>query len=1133
MKLYRFFIYVTLVTNYLSAQTIQLNQTDIKTYHTILKENFHDFDIVSIPANHGLEKDLKHYTIEENYTSVLLFIEKTKITDPKYDDKGIMTYRGYVEETDQSVALTTYESSIYGYIEQEGYTVYVEPLSYYVKGVTQDLHLVYKDLDVKPKAGRQCAALEHSEKQQRMNKAAKSAGNCWQVDLAIASDYLMLQRYGSVGAVEAHNIGVMNNVMGNWDNEFADEIQFIIVEQFVSNCSSCDPWTSNTDANVLLDDFRLWGNSGGFNTSFDIGQLWTARDLDGPTIGLAWVGAVCTSFKYHLLEDFSSDAQLLRVLTSHEIGHNFDAYHDAQGSPHIMAPAVQYTSSWSSATVSSIDSYIGNGLPCTSSCTSIPPAPTANFSSSNSTGCVTHQVQFTDQSTNNPTSWNWTFQGGTPSSSNLQNPVVNYSSAGSFDVTLTVSNLGGTNTITKQAYVTIEQPPTADFSHNLIASYVQFNNLSSSNATSFLWSFGDGNSSSQQSPIHQYQNQGIYVVSLTALNNCGLQVHTDTISTYTSPSADFTASDSSICVGDTINFYNNSSNNTTSLSWIFQNGFPAATGLTNPSVIYNSAGNYDVTLIAQNPAGVDTIKKSLFVQVKAQPTVNYSFLMDTTSVQFLNGSSHYDSLLWSFGDSTTSSEDTVIHIYDTCGTFSASLELYAECGHVLDSFDVIIIEKPEIKLDSIQHVLCHSDSNGYIRISVEGCGEPYQFFWSNGASTKEISQLTAGSYAVTVINSIGDSALSNFSVTEPSLLNASVDSLEHIHCNNSIGYVEIQVSGGAGSYQFSWDNGTSSNPNQLYEGTHSVTITDQNGCQNTLNASIDSIIDPTLNLTAQNVSCYGLQDGSVSSLVTNGQAPFAYSWSNGSTNTSQSGLGAQQLSVVLTDQNNCTDSASITISEPDSLTLQMNPSAIHCNNILGSIQTLVTGGTVSYSYVWSNGDTSNVLNAHKGSYSLTVTDANLCSIVGTSIIDSIIDPKLTLTTQDVTCYGLSNGSVNSVVTNGKAPFGYVWSNGSTNTNQSGLSAQQLYVIITDQNNCTDSASVVISEPDSLALQMITSPVDCNNNLGSISTVISGGTASFSYNWSTGDTSNFLNAYEGSYSLTVTDANLCSNTGIAS
>jgi len=164
------------------------------------------------------------------------------------------------------------------------------------------------------------------------------------------------------------------------------------------------------------------------------------------------------------------------------------------------------------------------------SCTSPPVPPTADFSGNPQEVYAGQAVQFTDNSAGAPSSWAWTFEGGNPSSSTLQNPSVSYSTPGTYDVTLQVTNPYGSNTLTKQDYITCipaSLPPTADFSANLTAIFpgesVQFTDLSQGNPTSWLWLFPGGNPSSSvlQNPLVQYQTVGEYDVVLIVWNQAG------------------------------------------------------------------------------------------------------------------------------------------------------------------------------------------------------------------------------------------------------------------------------------------------------------------------------------------------------------------------------------------------------------------------------------------------------------------------------------------------------------------------------------------------------------------------------------------------------------------------------------
>ncbi|MEY3050241.1 MAG: hypothetical protein RLY31_26, partial [Bacteroidota bacterium] len=274
-----------------------------------------------------------------------------------------IAYRGdLVGVADGTASLTLTQDFLYGYIREGGEHYFLEPLCYFVPGAPTDHLVVYRASDVKPHAGKTCGLDElqahtpdRKESTEEGQPANKMTG-CKEIELAIASDVSMFNKYGSVAAVENHNIAVMNNVQNNYDDEFNDELDFEIVEQFVVVPPATDPWTSSTNAATVLSSFTSWGPSG-FSEVHDLGQMWTNRDFQGGTIGIAWLSAVCTANRYHCLQDFSTNANLLRVMTTHEIGHNFSATHDPAGSGTIMAPSVNNTNAWSTQSQNEINGY--------------------------------------------------------------------------------------------------------------------------------------------------------------------------------------------------------------------------------------------------------------------------------------------------------------------------------------------------------------------------------------------------------------------------------------------------------------------------------------------------------------------------------------------------------------------------------------------------------------------------------------------------------------------------------------------------------------------------------------------------------------------------------------------------------
>ena len=283
-----------------------------------------------------------------------------------YEQPSILTFKGQIQKkTSSLVTLTVSEDYIYGMIEEDGQTFYFEPASFFDPSIAKSDVVYYNSSAVKTtigtcaaedtrKYGESLAKEEFSDEEMRMMCSVKV------IELAIATDYSMFVKYGSRSALKTRNIGVMNNVAANFDDEFQNAIVFKIRKHFTSQCSACDPWTNSLSASALLSSFRSWGNAGGFNKTFDLGQLWTNRNFSGSTVGIAYLSAVCGNSRYHALQDFTSNACTQRVLVAHEIGHNMGSNHTNGG---IMNASVICTNSWNSASVTSINNRV-NSVTC-------------------------------------------------------------------------------------------------------------------------------------------------------------------------------------------------------------------------------------------------------------------------------------------------------------------------------------------------------------------------------------------------------------------------------------------------------------------------------------------------------------------------------------------------------------------------------------------------------------------------------------------------------------------------------------------------------------------------------------------------------------------------------------------------
>jgi len=278
------------------------------------------------------------------------------------------------------------------------------------------------------------------------------------------------------------------------------------------------------------------------------------------------------------------------------------------------------------------------------------------------------------------------------------------------------------------------------------------------------------------------------------------------------------------------------------------------------------------------------------------------------------------------------------------------------------------------------------------------------------------------------------------------------------------------------------------------------------------------------------VSCYGGNDGSIDldTSSTNGGIT-AIQWSHGPTTLDVSGLSAGTYTVQVTDADG-TVLQNFTIDQPGELTLSAVAVDVSCNGGNdGAADVMVSGGTPPYSYLWSNGATIKNPNALiAGSYNLTVTDANGCNASAAVTVDEPSVLTAGAVVSDVSCHGANDGSVTLSVNGGIPPYSYLWNNGSTDKDATGLSAGSFSVTITDSKGCTTDVSAIVNEPLVLSASATSVNVSCNGGSnGSVSLSVNGGTPPYSYLWNNGSTNKDLTSLvAGNYSVTISDSKGC-------
>ncbi|HTB30835.1 MAG TPA: T9SS type A sorting domain-containing protein, partial [Bacteroidia bacterium] len=448
------------------------------------------------------------------------------------------------------------------------------------------------------------------------------------------------------------------------------------------------------------------------------------------------------------------------------------------------------------------------------------------------------------------------------------------------------------------------------------------------------------------------------------------------------------------------------------------------------------------------------------------------------------------------------------------------------------------------------NVGCFGGNSGGATTSISGGTSPFTYLWSDSKTTGTISNLSANTFSVTVNDAGGCSATSSVTITQPTQFQyISAGIMSHVSCNGANnGKVTVTPVGGSLPYTYAWVNAAhtivstlQSTPSTLSAGTYTVTVKDNCGVSFTasvvvtqpagLHSGISSVTD---------VGCNGGNGGKATATATGGTYPYSYSWSNGNTLVTASGLSAGTYTVTVTDKNGCsaTNAAPVaTITQPNVLAESLqNITYPTCNGQKGSATVSVTGGTSPYIYTWTSGlsTTATCTKLTAGSYTVSVKDKNSCTVslvVTMTQPAAIRDTIVSSSKVNVLCNGSSTGSATVGVKYGASPYTYAWSpNVSSSATANGLSAGIYSITVTDHSGCSSSvAKVTITQPGDLRDSI--KPWTCSDNMVTATVGVKGGVSPYSYAWSPGGgtKATMSSLVPGTYTVTVTDKNHCSNT----
>ncbi|GAB4287537.1 MAG: hypothetical protein Kow0068_13300 [Marinilabiliales bacterium] len=576
-----------------------------------------------------------------------------------------------------------------------------------------------------------------------------------------------------------------------------------------------------------------------------------------------------------------------------------------------------------------------------------------------------------------------------------------------------------------------------------------------------------------------------YTVEYTTNGACPAS-STQNVTVYSNPTITISGS-TSFCTGGSTLL--DAGTGYSSYSW--------STGATTHDITVSSAGNYSVTVTDANGCtGTDQV--TVISAANLTPTITGILSICSGASTTLDAGPGYASYLWS--TSATSQQITI----SSAGTYSVTVADASGCTGT----DQVTVTANSNPTPTITGSLSFCTGNS----TILDAGSGYvSYSWSPSGSTQTISVNTAGTYSVTVTDDNGCTGIDQVDVTVAANLTPTITGVLAI-CNGA----STTLDAGAGYSSYNWSTGsTTQTINVSSAGTYSVTVSDAGGCTGTDQVNVTANSNPTPSISGALSFCTGN-----STTLDAGAGYIGYLWSTGATSQTLNVTSAGTYSVTVTDSNGCTGTDQVDVTVAANLTPTISGILNFCT---GSSTTLDAGSGYA-SYLWSTSEITQTIQVSSGgTYSVTVADASGCTGTDQVTVTENSNPTPVISGSLTICPGSS-----TTLDAGSGYSGYLWNDASTSQTINVNTAGTYSVTVTDNNGCSGSSQVNVTESPAMTLVLTPTDLNCNGDLsGSITSSCTGGSAPFTYNWSNGSTNQDLNNIAaGTYTLTVTDGNGC-------
>jgi gliding motility-associated-like protein len=561
----------------------------------------------------------------------------------------------------------------------------------------------------------------------------------------------------------------------------------------------------------------------------------------------------------------------------------------------------------------------------------------------------------------------------------------------------------------------------------------------------------------------------------------------------------------------------------------YLNGFVAFTGATAASVGF----------VAQYPA-----QSCVSNMTHVNPTCGQSNGSATINPTFCAAPYTY---LWTPSGQTGATATGL-----AAGTYTVQIGTGSYCVTVTDT---VTLKSASGGTESIAgtNVKCAGGTDGSGTVTMAGGTAPFTYTWSPvptaGQGTATATGLGVGTYSCAVSDAGGCTTTQTIVITAPAPL-AAPNTPTNVTCNGgSNGSITVTPTGGTVAYTYAWTpipaSGTAPTAGGLTAGVYTCTVTDANGCTLPSTATITQPPAVTASATSVPALC-GTSNGSATATGANGVGAYSYSWNPGGqlTQTATS-LAAGNYTCTVQDANGCTTSTTISVTNtggPSVVTGTVTNIVCfgQCN---GAIPVTATGGIGPYTYSWSPAPavgqgTATATSLCAGTYTCGVTDSQGCLTSSTGIVTQPTALASTAIATNVSCFGLTDGSITGTSTGGTTGYTYLWNpapgSGQGTLNATALAAGAYTLTVTDANGCVVTSTATVTQPTLLTLAATPSAATCHGKCnGQVTCTPAGGTTGYAFSWNTGClTATCANICAGNYTANVTDAHGCTATSTA-